>query len=294
MTATQLPPANAAAAPNPLPPGDHLAADHPCDEAHPALVGGNTLRSDQALRDAQTATVGADILADGQTTDAAHERGAAGNASPAIARPMPTEYAPGESVLQLAAATLDDIERTRIAMQNRLRAMRDDHGVGDTPEYARAELIYEALDDAEHQATLELQRALRRHPLGPWVKRTVGIGEKQGARLLAALDDPYWNHAEDRPRRGPAELWAYCGFAPGQKRKKGQKSNWNAQAKMRAFLVAESCIKHMHSPYRADYDRARASWADRETSDGHKHNHALRVVAKAVLRDLYLAAKGLA
>jgi hypothetical protein len=60
---------------------------------------------------------------------------------------------------------------------------------------------------------------------------------------------------------------------------------------MRAFLIAESCIKQRTSPYRADYDRARASWADKDTSDGHKHNHALRVVAKAVLRDMFIEAR---
>jgi hypothetical protein len=31
---------------------------------------------------------------------------------------------------------------------------------------------------------------MRAHPLGPWVKRTTGVGEKTGARLLAAIGDP--------------------------------------------------------------------------------------------------------
>jgi hypothetical protein len=143
------------------------------------------------------------------------------------------------------------------------------------------------------------------------VKATKGVGEKQGARLLAAIGDVTYNHLADRPRRGPAELWAYCGYHclavqrssdtrknPGgetiaARRKKGERSNWNATAKMRAFLIAESCIKCMDSPYRAVYDKARASWVDRDVKDGHKHNHALRLVAKAVLRDLFLAARRL-
>jgi hypothetical protein len=62
---------------------------------------------------------------------------------------------------------------------------------------------------------------------------------------------------------------------------------------MRAFLVAESCIKHRTSPYRTVYDAARLSWADRDTSDGHKHNHALRLVAKAVLKDLWIEGRRL-
>lgn len=216
-------------------------------------------------------------------------------ASPGTSEAPSPEYnaSPGslpEFALGMAAANLADIEKLRMAMGNRLGAMERE-GIAHTPEYAADKVLFDGIAGLEHQATLNLRRTLRKHPLGPWVKATVGIGEKQGARLIAAIRDPYWNHLYDRPRRGAAELWAYCGYAPEQKRRKGVKSNWNADAKMRAHLVAESCIKQMHSPYRARYDAARAAWADRDTSDGHKHNHALRLVAKAVLKDLFLAAK---
>jgi hypothetical protein len=197
------------------------------------------------------------------------------------------------ALLALTAATLDDLERTRIATQNRLRAMRDDQGLGDTPEYQAIAGLYDGLVLAEHQAELTLKRALRKHPLHKWVKSTVGVGEKQAARLLAAVDDPTWNYRDDRPRRGPAEFWQYCGHGDPERsrRRKGQRVEFSPAAKMRTHLIAESCIKQMHSPYRAVYDQARAAWADRDTSDGHKHNHALRLVGKALLRDLFLAAK---
>ncbi len=200
----------------------------------------------------------------------------------------------GDFALALAAETLTDLERTRIALENRMRAMEQFHRTTDTPQYQWFAAIKIGIEEQEKAAELVLKRTLRQHPLGGWVRRTVGVGEKQGARLIAAIGDPYWNHLDDRPRRGPAELWAYCGYAPEQKRRKGVKSNWNAQAKMRAYLVAEACMKQRSSPYRADYDRARAAWADKDTTDGHRHNHALRVVAKAVLRDLFLEAKRVA
>lgn len=193
----------------------------------------------------------------------------------------------------LAADFLDDVEDLRKATENRLRALTDAKGVyfSDSEERWRAHLATVAT--LEKAAVGELQRAMRKHPLGPTIKGMVGVGDKQGARLLAAIGDPIWNAADDRQRRGPAELWAYCGYAPEQKRRKGVQCNWNATAKMRAHLIAESCIKQMHSPYRAKYDDARANWAGRDTSDGHKHNHALRVVAKEVLKDLYLAARAM-
>ena len=54
---------------------------------------------------------------------------------------------------------------------------------------------------------------------GVLVQRTIGLGLKQTGRLIGALGDPSWNALEDRPRRGPAELWAFSGYAPGQQRR---------------------------------------------------------------------------
>jgi hypothetical protein len=102
-----------------------------------------------------------------------------------------------------------------------------------------------------------------------------------------------------------------AGVAP--KRARGQKANWSATAKMRAYLVAVSCMKCLDSPYRKVYDDAREKYADAvhqascircgpsgkpadegsPLSDGHKHARALRAVAKAVLKDLWREAKRL-
>jgi hypothetical protein len=211
--------------------------------------------------------------------------------------------------LALAADVLDDLEKIRIANENRLRQLTrteadvdgEERGFGlteDHPDVARLATLVDALAKAEHQATLNLQRLLRKHPLGPWVKATHGVGEKQGARLLAAIGDPYWNSLHDRPRT-VSELWAYCGYhvlparqacidsqegtAGGNKtghpdhrsgdsqkrlvgvapkRQKGQRANWSTTAKTRTYLIAESCIKQRTSPFRPVYDDTRAKYAD--------------------------------
>lgn len=196
--------------------------------------------------------------------------------------------------LRLAAEKLDAIESARIPL-GQLAGDYESKGVLDLEFLAYLRGVEDTLKLEEHQATLQLVRVLRRHPLYPFIKGTVGLGDKQTARFLASLGnaDPGRNERDDRPRRGPAELWAYCGFSPDQKRRKGERSNWNPTAKMRMRLIAESCVKQMHSPYRAVYDEARASWADRDTTDLHKHNHALRVVAKTILRDLWIEAQRL-
>jgi hypothetical protein len=281
------------------------------------------------------------------------------------------------ALLTIFADALNDLESVRIATANRLNALTADppwgKGLAGTPEAERMAGMVEALAQLEHQAELELRRTVRKHPLGPWIKRTIGVGEKQGARLLAAIGDPTWNAAADRPRRGPAELWAYCGLHvlhpdqngsdpqacpvgvqslsdPGQrisgdqlapagvgpsspvdqrfhdtrkegvgggpsdaadqslrdthiipvggvapKRRRGQRSNWNAEARMRVWLVAQSCIKNTNSPYRSVYDARRERTAEThpEWTPGHSHNDALRIVAKAIVKDLWREARSL-
>ena len=311
--------------------GPQLTDDHRPSETQPVTVVGAVSSSnghgkpspDQWRDDTQSASVGGEH-ASGQVALEPQTRSAAG------------------VLLKLAAEFLNDIERARTAMSNRVAAWSREPergGLGlptDLPEYARLVAIHDALHAAEHLAELELVRMLRTHPLGPWVKRTLGVGPKQGARLIAAIGDPYWNSASDRPRRGAAELWAYCGYhtlpaedqtcidthrapVPGGKniaarRRKGQRANWNAEAKMRAFLIAESCMKCRASPYRTVYDNARVKHAEAvhdrpcpqcgpagkpaaagtPLSDGHKHARALREIAKAVLKDLFLEAKAIA
>lgn len=243
--------------------------------------------------------------------------------------------------IYLLAAQLDGIEDLRKATDNRFRqATRSEmdkdgevRGLGlsaDDPEVGAVVTASQALAVIEHQVILSLQRAMRKHPLGPWQKGQIGIGEKQLARLLSAVGDPYWNNLHDRPRT-VSELWAYCGLhtlpaaSPDQidpdtqvscirgaaRRKKGQRANWSTDAKTRAYLISESCVKQARSPYRVVYDKRRAITGEKVHDRpcpqcngagktdliespwraGHQHADALRIVSKTVLRDLWVAAR---
>lgn len=233
-------------------------------------------------------------------------------------------------LLRLQAEIVDDLERTRIANENRLRQLTRteadsdglERGFGmtdDDPDVRRLRDLVDGLSALEHTAILNLQRSMRAHPLGPWVKAQRGIGEKQGARLIAAIGDPYWHTAEDRPRT-VSELWAYSGYhtlpADGAnvaaRRVKGQKSNWSADAKMRAYLIAESVVKS-GGPWREVYDERKASTEGRthavacvrcgpsgkpalpgsEWSAGHRHADALRIMAKEILKGLWIESRRL-
>jgi hypothetical protein len=126
---------------------------------------------------------------------------------PATPERLPSPW----GLLSLLAETLDDLERTRIAAENRARSLAQVYDLEGEPPHVQAVALAEAIKALEHGAELQLKRALRQHPLGAWVRRSIGVGEKQGARLLAAIGDPYWNTLHDRPRT-VSELWAYCGY----------------------------------------------------------------------------------
>lgn len=148
-----------------------------------------------------------------------------------------------DPLLALAADILDDIEGVRVANENRLRQLTRDvedkdgeeRGFGltlDHPDVARLAAMVkgmlctsEVIRDLgvpkgsrravgcclEHDAERNLKKKIRNHPLGPWIRSAHGVGDKQGARLLGAIGDPYWNDPRDRPRT-LYELYAYCGL----------------------------------------------------------------------------------
>jgi hypothetical protein len=234
-----------------------------------------------------------------------------------IPSPVPSLADP---MLALAAAVLDDLERTRIDNQNRYRQVTRDEvdsdgelrgfGLDDNdPSVAHLGALVDGLEDLEHDATLNLQALMRIHPLGPWVQDTKGVGLKQAARLLAAIGDPYWNTLHGRPRT-VSELWAYSGLHTlpvgrnddaeirvAARRQKGQRSNWSSDAKMRAYNISEAMLK---AGNRLRYDERRAKTADRVHSwpcapcgkkgkpaevgtpwrPGHQHADGLRMLSK--------------
>lgn len=247
--------------------------------------------------------------------------------------------ATADAAVAIWADAVDDLERVRIATDNRIRALQQVKGLDDSPEVDRLRAMSGGVRTLESDATKGLQKAMAAHPLGPWVSRTIGVGEKQMGRLLASIGDP-------AAREMPSQLWAYCGLhvfrsdqaangthgafvraeplvaqlyrethpEPGgyaPRRKRGVQVNWNTEAKTRVFLVAESCIKHRRSPYRPIYDNGRAKYAESvhhhecaqcglkgkpapigsPLKDSHKHARAMRLVMKAILKDLWIEAK---
>ena len=312
------------------------AADHARSVTHkPAIRSGHNIRVDHPPIDTHTSIIDSD---NSSATDRLHrdtQAEATGGGSGPVRVGTVNEPKPAvlplnrpsldDPALAMIAALLDDIEGVRKANANRYRILTTPEDKFDEDGGQRAIGLDEAsfnvstlaalgqsIENIEAQTVKALEKAMRMHPLAPWQKQAKGVGEKQLARLLAAIGDPYLRivYDEDDPECGVEEprtvsqLWAYCGLhtLPGEtdeptarvaaKRKKGVKSNWSTNAKTRAYLIATSCIK-TKGVYRDVYDKRRAHTAitNPEWTPGHSHNDALRILSKAMLKDLWKAAR---
>lgn len=174
-----------------------------------APAGAPSSLADQEKAVTQSALVGEGTKPEtGATADVTPERGT-----------RPSLFDPSMFVL---AQFLDDIEGLRKAQDNRRRNLTatepDADGVmrgfgltGAHPVVATIEGLSAQLAQVEHDTVLALNRSMRKHPLAPWQKAQKGVGEKQLARLLAAIGDPYINAATGQPRT-VSQLWAYSGL----------------------------------------------------------------------------------
>lgn len=231
-----------------------------------------------------------------------------------------------DPTLGLLADILNDIEEVRIAAENRVRILtRDEPDTDgelrgfrlppDHPGVAVLAGIATEIKKVEAAAVKELEKAMRAHPLAHLQKREKGVGEKQLARVLGEIGDPYWNDLHDRPRTF-GELKAFCGLAVvdgrGQHRKKGVVVNYNPMARVRLWAIASQVVKvGVGGKYEQIYRDRRALTEDRvhsvecprcgpsgepaqpgtPWSRGHQHADALRIVMVEILRDLWEAAR---
>lgn len=227
-----------------------------------------------------------------------------------------------------------------------LDADGEERGFGLTHDDPAVELLARTVaefSNVENQAIKLLEKQLRKHPMGPWLTAQKGIGAKQGARLLATLGDPYVRPeivledgtVEPSRARTVGELISYAGWLPGAnggpapRRRRGEVVRHNPDARKRAWLVIDSCLKctagkkletcvldenewlkHSDgcecSPYRVIYDDARRQYADSvHVADcpqckakageplrlGHQKARAVRLAARQLIKDLWAEAR---
>jgi len=283
------------------------------------MMSGRTTRDSESRNDASGRTnrfAESTLDPSGRTSEHSKSISPASGRTNDLTEPMPGASGPDPyALLLLYGDLLDDVEATRIANQNRLRALLsgEEWGKGANPDSIEVRVIQDAiagLQVIEHGLALQLKRVLRTTALAAWQRARVGIGERQLGRLLAVIGDP-------AARPNVAKLWAFCGHGdPSRRRVRGMtqeeaKALGNPKAKSRTFLLAESCMKQRHSPYRLVYEAAREKYAERLHSEvckrcgpsgkpategsawsaAHQHAAALRLVGKTILRDIWVESR---
>lgn len=145
----------------------------------------------------------------------------------------------------------------------------------------------------------EMKRLAKTLPAAAWQAETRGFGEMGLAVIIGEAGD-LSNYA------GPAKLWRRLGLAPyqGHAGKTWRVPQWreralsaeewseygySAQRLAQVYgVVTEPLIKACGGTvYRDVYDHAKASFADRARSPAHAHAHAMRVMTKALILDLW-------
>jgi hypothetical protein len=190
--------------------------------------------------------------------------------------------------LTIMARTWDKIQRDRIATGNAIDAY--ERLRYDVP---RVHEVHAQLDKLEKDTMKAMEKMLREEPVySLYLSKIKGVGPSISAALVSEIGDP-------GRFATVSALWSYCGLAvnengEAQKRRKGQKANWNQ--KLRMFLcgrMADSFIKQRSgTTARRLYEQYKRFYVQRDgdtLSKGHVNNRARRKLVKVFVACLWSA-----
>lgn len=290
---------------------DHaLPADHRRSDTHNCAVGEHLLTTGHGPTDTQRINAGGELL-DPSTTR----------------RPNP-KTASGWVELRIAADLFHRAQQERIAVANVIRRPADGGNV-DPMFFAPHLERLEAVEHEAKLLLGRVYRRVVPPELRAWQADSPGVGPHLFARLLGHLGDPcistphYWEGTgtnrtlmvEPARLRTVGQLWQYCGHGAPARRTRGMSADDLAAhgsplLKMLVHLNAEACMKRANGTrYRDVYVSAREAADGRlhtaecvrcgpsgrparpgsPWSNGHAHAHALRIVGKELLRDMWIS-----
>lgn len=210
--------------------------------------------------------------------------------------------------LRLKAMQLRNAERVLGGVERQRAALEAD-GLPDVA-WAALDSMIASLMPVRARLKKELVVVMKGSRLAEWVGSTHGLGP--GLYFVLGLMPPI----DEENLTSPAKVWRYLGldvvhsadeepetdedgnFLPGQgearRRRRGKVAGFSPYLRAQAiYRIADPIVK-VGGPYREVYDRRKArtkeTWPD--ATDGHRHADALRVTAKAVLRDAWRVMHG--
>lgn len=283
--------------------GHLLPVIHPYSEDHPLPDDGDLSAADDGCFETHTASVGGTIS----------------STSPKDGSQTTTQTAAWVE-LRICADLLWRAQEERKAVSNMLR-----HTDADMFGHILANV--EATEHAAKLMLRRCYRRTVPDSLKALEKANRGLGIDILARILGRLGDPYiatphWWEGTGSNRvlmqgepyvRTIGQLWQYCGHGAPARKAKGMSAEdlmglGSPDLKMLVHIAAECAMKagKPGDRYRDAYDTAREAVAEKVHTakcpqcvgssnegdpwrPGHQHAHALRMVGKEILRDLWLA-----
>jgi len=203
-----------------------------------------------------------------------------------------------KSPLRIAVETFYDVQKLRIAVGNRLVAMKKLQGLGDE-EIRRTGLhwIFDQLKTLEEEAGAMIAEEVERHPLWENYLRFVkGIGPTFAGALIGII------HSADRFDT-ISKLWAYAGYAVSPdgravRRRRGERLRYNPKLKTLMWKIAVSWLKahkrgfsfygHMYEVYKRIYQAKAERGEVKNPTPLHIHYMAMRRAIKLFLSHLWL------
>jgi len=176
--------------------------------------------------------------------------------------------------------TYTQSQKIRIASENRLRALIQQADQG--PESVFLNVLLNRFAEIEKDITKQMGKAVKQHPVWPWLSGVKGLGPKLSTKLLGLIPEDISSFTT------VSKLWRYAGLAvidgKAERPKKGEKLHYNIRLKTTMYLIGMSMIK-TKSPYKLVYDRAKAYYQQTrpEWSKAHVHMASMRKMQKVFL-----------
>lgn len=154
----------------------------------------------------------------------------------------------------------------RIAHSNRIEQLiRDGKNIP-----AIHNFLLDTAKNTEAKLNKEIKAFVKSHPVGLWCLTNQGLGPIMTAKLLTTFDVS---------KETAGKWWAFAGLCPGQKKVKGQKTNYSPRAKTLCFLVSKSFVltSNKQNAYYGEVYKMRKDYETNRNMLGHYKDQALQI-----------------
>jgi len=206
--------------------------------------------------------------------------------SAAVVQPEPTRPERPSAVLRALVDLRDrQIQKARIQFSNRTSAILRAADVSAGRQLELVKRYQDLFTKLEESLTFDIADLVKEYPIYEELAAVRGIGPTLAAKLIALIGDISRFDTVSK-------LWRFSGYAVidgvRESRKAGEKSHYNVRLKTALYLVGTSFLR-LKSPYRAEYDRAKAYYQEHrpEWTKLHIHRAAQRKMVKLFLSHLW-------